>query len=52
MPAGLRAAGQRPQRAGAVQLAPPSVPLAECLVAPPVEIRPLSVYEDLLEGVR
>lgn len=50
--AGLRTATQRPKRAGAVQIAPPSVPLAEWLVAPPVEVRPLSVYEDLLEGVR
>jgi transposase len=50
--AGLRAASQRPQRAGAVQVAAQSAPLAEWLVAPPVEIRPLSVYEDLLEGVR
>jgi transposase len=49
---GLRTATQRPKRAGAVQIAPPRVPLAEWLAAPPVEVRPLSVYEDLLEGVR
>lgn len=50
--AGLRAVSQRPKRAGAVQLAAPTVPLAEWLAAPPVEVRPLSVYEEVLEGVR
>jgi len=50
--AGLRTATQRPKRAGAVQVAAQSAPLAEWLVAPAVEVRPLSVYEQLLEGVR
>jgi transposase len=50
--AGLKATTQRPKRAGAVQIAPPSAPLAEWLAAPPVEVRPLSVYDELLEGLR
>lgn len=50
--AGLRTATQRPKRAGAVQVVAQSAPLAEWSVAPSVEVRPLSVYEQLLEGVR
>jgi transposase len=49
--AGLKAVYHRPKRAGAVQIVSPPSPLAEALVAPQVEVRPLSVYDELLEGV-
>jgi transposase len=50
--AGLEAVSQRPKRAGAVQIASPPSPLADWVAAPPVEVRPLSVYDELLEGAR
>ena len=50
--AGLKATSPRLQRAGAMQIAPSTPPLPEWLAAPSVEVRPLSVYEELLEGVR
>ena len=50
--AGLKATSPHLQRAGATQIAPPTAPLPEWLAAPSVEVRPLSVYEELLEGVR
>jgi hypothetical protein len=50
--AGLNAVSQRPKRPGAVQIAAPPSPLAGWLDGPPVEVRPLSVYDELLEGVR
>ena len=49
--AGLKATSQSPKRVGAVQMVPPPSPLAEVLAAPQVEVRPLSVYDELLEGV-
>jgi transposase len=49
--AGLKAMSQRPKRAGAVQVASPPSPLADWVAGPPVEVRPLSVYDELLEGV-
>jgi hypothetical protein len=49
--AGLEATSQSPKRAGAVQIVSPPSPLPELLDAPQVEVRPLSVYDELLEGV-
>ena len=49
--AGVKAVYHRPKRAGAVQIVSPPSSLAEALVAPQVEVRPLSVYDELLEGV-
>ena len=40
------------QRAGAVQVAASPSPLAGWSAGPTVEVRPLSVYDELLEGVR
>jgi hypothetical protein len=49
--AGLEATSQSPKRAGAVRIVSPPSPLPELLDAPQVEVRPLSVYDELLEGV-
>jgi transposase len=50
--AGLKAMSQRPKRAGAVQFEASPSPLTGWSAGPSVEVRPLSVYDELLEGVR
>jgi hypothetical protein len=48
---GIKPIRQINQRAGAVQIKAPSTPLMGIAEAPLVEARPLSVYDEVLEGV-
>ena len=46
----IKTAAQRARRPGAVQIQVPGSALTEALVVPHVEVRPLSVYEQAVEG--